>query len=482
MSGSCRINFPSSRLEMAWWVDSLQRLEGIKGMWNKLGEIPKDKQGVLLQLIVGAINSLDDRLSKEEGGKGEKEEKKEEKVKKSITANPDTYQILNSKQGLAQKIKGAIELLEKNRERFKGAAIGSFFGGSGSGTRAAPRIGQIIDLLRELYVKSEGGSKKSGFVVDPAVPDDVNAIASQGDKGVNKVIRLHEDILVNCPEIFDIAVALMHEGSHLIKNNTIDFLYRGGGQHLFLPAEMALLNAANYEEAAVHVIGSQMEEKKVEVEKPEEKKVEEEKPEEKKPEEKKVAEKKPEEKKPEEKKPEEKKPEEKKPEEILPGVAEIPELEEVWQEPKEEKPEEKKVAEKEEVKVLPPTEFMRFVVARVAVQVTRGWVIAQNGSNRALVGEIIDLPTERGAEPLARALLEGFFAGVDKLMQMVQHKIILEQLSGNGDVQVVMPRSKEANTIIRVPEDLAGKRPAVLADAMLREMCKKVVENRWTPL
>jgi hypothetical protein len=45
-----------------------------------------------------------------------------------------------------------------------------------------------------------------------------------------------------------------------------------------------------------------------------------------------------------------------------------------------------------------------------------------------------------------------------------------------------MPRSKEANTIIRVPEDLAGKRPAVLADAMLREMCKKVVENRWTPL
>jgi hypothetical protein len=381
-----------------------KEIEAIKAVWNERNGWSKDKRGNSLQMIVGAINSLDDRLNEEEKGKGEK---KEEGEQRSILPNPEAWESLNSRQGLAQKVNDAIKLLEDNRDGFTGAAIGRFFGGSGAS--AAGRIKQIIDLLRKLYSQTENGSNPRGFVVDPMVHEDKNAVSTGA--GVTGTMRLHENILVSCPGILGLAVTLMHEGSHLIEKPTTDFAYRDSGHHLLLPAEMALLNAANYEEAVILLMGPQAEEKKAEEKLPE-------------------------------------------------------------------------VEEKKEVKVLPPTDSMQRAAVRLAVQITRGWVIAQRiqESNRGSVDTMLDLPTASGTGPLAWALLAGLFSGVDILHYMVAHKFILEQLPpGEKDVKIV-PRNDKESTIIRVPKDLADKPPAVLAEAILSTMCKIVVDNARTPL
>jgi hypothetical protein len=118
--------------------------------------------------------------------------------------------------------------------------------------QAIPRIKEVVDLLRELYNRSS----PAGYVVDETLPSSIGALGANTGVRATSYIRLRTSALNGTMSAPDLACTLMHEGSHLIADSTVDFAYRGSRQHYFLPPELALYNAANYEQIAVNAIGS----------------------------------------------------------------------------------------------------------------------------------------------------------------------------------------------------------------------------------
>lgn len=108
---------------------------------------------------------------------------------------------------------------------------------------AAKRIREIVATLRKVR-------QRRGFVDDEKLPRSTYANATgQGSRA-----RVRLGVAARGAKTAPLAVALMHEGSHIIDDFTEDFAYRGTRQHYFLPAELALYNAANYEQVAQDVL------------------------------------------------------------------------------------------------------------------------------------------------------------------------------------------------------------------------------------
>ena len=112
----------------------------------------------------------------------------------------------------------------------------------GHAKEAAGRIKQIVTLLRQLNARTR---LNPGYQMDPRLPDSMAAQASE--PGPMSFIGLSLGVLSGKVPLGKFATALLHEGSHLIADPTVDFAYRRSGQQYILPAKLALYNAANYE-------------------------------------------------------------------------------------------------------------------------------------------------------------------------------------------------------------------------------------------
>jgi hypothetical protein len=106
----------------------------------------------------------------------------------------------------------------------------------------------IATRLQQLFEIT--GQPDAGFVFEPNLAAGMGALAA----GDGKIIYLGLDALTGRKGPAELAADLIHEGSHAIAldpiGHTIDLVYINCNGHLYLPAGLALSNAANYEQVA----------------------------------------------------------------------------------------------------------------------------------------------------------------------------------------------------------------------------------------
>jgi hypothetical protein len=109
---------------------------------------------------------------------------------------------------------------------------------------AGARLSQIPPLLKVLYHKGR-------FVFDPDMSPSMMAMGNHS----RRLITLSTSAVNGTRSAEDLAAALLHEGAHVLEPAIIDYAYVGRGDHYFLPAELAVDNAANYEQVVYDVLG-----------------------------------------------------------------------------------------------------------------------------------------------------------------------------------------------------------------------------------
>ncbi|TYB64746.1 hypothetical protein FXF51_20005 [Nonomuraea sp. PA05] len=120
--------------------------------------------------------------------------------------------------------------------------------------KAAARFPAILGKFKALHAQT-GKGPAMGFVYGPDLPGTMRALAhGQGEKAWVEVGRR---LLNNVDGDAESAAALLHEVSHTLAQNyyTIDFAYRAVNAHYLLIPELAEVNAANYEQVAVDLLG-----------------------------------------------------------------------------------------------------------------------------------------------------------------------------------------------------------------------------------
>ncbi|WP_432930664.1 hypothetical protein ACQPZZ_09030 [Microbispora sp. CA-135349] len=119
-------------------------------------------------------------------------------------------------------------------------------------TAAVPRFREILRQLRAIHARSDGRSK--GMLYDPALPRSMGALGR--GSGAAARIDLSSEFRPHLMSDVRAASTLVHEGSHtLVVEATVDFAYRDAHAHYLLPPKLALLNAGNYEQVAIDLIG-----------------------------------------------------------------------------------------------------------------------------------------------------------------------------------------------------------------------------------
>jgi len=216
-------------------------------LWSSRDKWPRAERGKNLLATVKYINWIADQM-----GIGEK-------LAGSFQVKPDEIMPLSNYPEYSYTVGKAIELLGKNLGKFDADAIGGLF--PGYGAEAAKRIEEIVRLLQALYKRKKTKKNLAGFVVDSGMHEGAAALATRLDDG-SGYIRLSKRALDRNPSIDVLAYTLIHEGSHVINEPTVDFAYRDSDQHLFLPPKLKLYNAPNYEKAAIDIL--RIEEKKPE--------------------------------------------------------------------------------------------------------------------------------------------------------------------------------------------------------------------------
>jgi hypothetical protein len=367
----------------------LKDVEYIQGKWDEIANEPAKLAGSLPQLVQ-LLNQLGGRLPKEIAAREEKEERV-----------PVAQQEAVSKQAPLQElsindISKAIELLQANviksidsNEADIMGSISLMFGDTAP--QATARIREIVSLLREF---SRWYSFR--YQVDPRLPESQMALADRSRGIINLSKGLFKSTLPR------VAAALMHEGSHLIKNPTSDFAYRRSGAHYYLPPGLALYNAANYEQVAADAVHD-----------------------------------------------------------------------ETFQPP------ENTPRSRDEVSKASPE---RIAITKVTAQVTLAWVIVSR-MRETKVSELdsravkrLSLPTAQGTAPLAEALVDGLFYGMDWLNDALQKRI---ELSSAGE----WGATKEGRSLVGLPPDkLAERNPDKLAQNILWALCNRYAEVRAVPV
>ncbi|MGH3171995.1 MAG: hypothetical protein ACRDN0_39835 [Trebonia sp.] len=364
--------------------------------WAAAGGWPVAARPANLKALVIRVNALQKdandalaSLSKPEDPDDTGQQKK--KAQPPVTGNKELDKAIDL---LQVKVVGALA----GNDPAVTASVKLLFGQVARDAR--PRFGRIAALLRDLYNRPE---KNPGFVLDPALPASMGALATRTTK--NWYIRLSQSALDGSMGAPRLAATLMHEGSHLIDDPTIDFAYRDSGYHYFLPEPLALFNAANYEQVAADAVGALS--------------------------------------------------------------ADPPSADEVTRQ-----------------RALTGNPGL-IAGSLLSLQIPRAWVLAYNLGGAAhpdpSIVALLGLPTPAWAAPLARALIDGLFNGMDLLNSTAQGGIDLRE----GDMHVTEPRlapREGSRSPVLVPaEYLRGHRPADLARDVLRMLCRRVVEVSGAP-
>lgn len=215
-------------------------LEALKTLWAQEASWTPEKRATQLPHLVEMVNKL-----ATESGTVLAEFQKQEAGPQAELLSPSGN----------KNIETAIELLEvkviasmnKSNSAVPGSIAMLF---RTSAPKATGRIQEIVKLLRGLYHRPDNNP---GFVLGSELPSSMLAEAS--GKGAYRRVKLSRDALRADVPLARLAAVLMHEGSHLIEDPTVDFAYRGSGEHYFLAPELALYNAANYEQVAADAVG-----------------------------------------------------------------------------------------------------------------------------------------------------------------------------------------------------------------------------------
>jgi hypothetical protein len=217
-------------------------------LWATVPTLPAASRVAPLEIVLKSINDLSPRVRDElahQGDSGMDDDQQQPQQPTSAVRNRQvdsaidllTVRVVKCMQGpnATQQVTSDILLMFGNTM-----------------PQAIPRIKEIVDLLRELYNRPS----PDGYVLDTTLPSSMAALGTNTGVRTTSYIRLATSALNGTVPVPDLACTLMHEGSHLIADSTIDFAYRGSLQHYFLPPELALYNAANYEQIAVNATGT----------------------------------------------------------------------------------------------------------------------------------------------------------------------------------------------------------------------------------
>lgn len=114
------------------------------------------------------------------------------------------------------------------------------------------RFRQMDSTLRSLWRRTKPGftqPAKSGFVLSAALPRNVGALAQVGG-----YVSVRPSFLTADTPPADLLTTLVHEATHLGDQRTSDYAYRPTDAMTVLPPEIAVDNAAHYEELVLDLI------------------------------------------------------------------------------------------------------------------------------------------------------------------------------------------------------------------------------------
>lgn len=120
-------------------------------------------------------------------------------------------------------------------------------------TVAKSRFGQTVTALQAILARTDG--RGSGFVYNPSLPDGMAALAS--GQGPTAIINVGRSALDGTLPLAELAATIAHEGTHtLATDSTVDIVYRHRNAPYYLQGQVALQNAANYEQTVYEVLNS----------------------------------------------------------------------------------------------------------------------------------------------------------------------------------------------------------------------------------
>ena len=180
--------------------------------------------------------------------------------------DPENNPHLITAIGMIQE-KMLLRLVDTSDNDARDMLIRSF--GAGSAETAREGLKLIIEKL--LYLNAQTGTTKGaqtgepksvGYVFNPHLPASMGALASG-----EEIIYLGLAALTGSKTAAELAADLIHEGSHTIASDvlykssdgvsksTVDFVYINCDGHFYLPGNLTVINAANYEQVAREMLG-----------------------------------------------------------------------------------------------------------------------------------------------------------------------------------------------------------------------------------
>jgi hypothetical protein len=121
--------------------------------------------------------------------------------------------------------------------------------------QAAPRFREILVQLRKLHDRTDDQGK--GLVHGAALPSTMGALAH--GTGDTAYVDVSANLVNGLMDRFEAASALFHEASHTLSvGGTVDFGYRDKDAHYLLTPDLALLNAASYEQVALDLLNKKL--------------------------------------------------------------------------------------------------------------------------------------------------------------------------------------------------------------------------------
>jgi hypothetical protein len=198
-----------------------------------------------LERLVGEINQADKgqptRNPKSQTSE-EEEKAREEKADRGKAQPYRNRELDTAIDLLVVKVVSRIGSLE-------GAEILTKMFGSKT-RRAGDQFPRITSRLREIYNATDQKNTK-GFIKDDALG---NMGAMTRGNGPGASVHVSPKALAGQISPNEFATELLHEGSHALDEPTSDYAYKNGGAHYYLPPEVAVENAANYEQVGIDML------------------------------------------------------------------------------------------------------------------------------------------------------------------------------------------------------------------------------------
>ncbi|MEV4114636.1 hypothetical protein [Nonomuraea sp. NPDC049695] len=155
--------------------------------------------------------------------------------------------------GLIDQLETSVVVPVENQEPLAQQSLRICFGDKAG--EAAPHFREILTQLRKLYARTN--DKGRGLVHGPALPATMGALAH--GTGDTAYVDLSTNLVNGLMDRFEAASSLFHEASHTLSaGGTVDFAYRDKDAHYLLTPDLALLNAASYEQVALDLLNKKL--------------------------------------------------------------------------------------------------------------------------------------------------------------------------------------------------------------------------------